>query len=111
MLQPISVSSFQALQNPLILFSHAGQTDCIDWDVDRFVDKAKVNNPAQGGQAQRDMLARYFQEHLLGHILEPATIVDRNGKILAWHLPNILTADRVVGSQHFPFNLYSYQDN
>jgi hypothetical protein len=68
-----------------------------DWDVHRFADKAKVSpNPLNSDGQQREKLAKYFQTPSFGHISEPTTFIDMHGRILAWHLPEILVPDRTV---------------
>jgi hypothetical protein len=46
------------------------------------------------GEPER--LRKYFGQADLGRISEPATIVDRHGKIVTMYLPNILSPSRVV---------------
>ncbi|KAG2045402.1 hypothetical protein BDR06DRAFT_978235, partial [Suillus hirtellus] len=67
-----------------------------DWDVHHFADQAKVSpNPLNSDCQQREKLAKYFKTPSFGHISEPTTFIDRHGRILAWHLPEILVADRM----------------
>ncbi|KAG1883652.1 hypothetical protein F4604DRAFT_1677402 [Suillus subluteus] len=66
-----------------------------DWDVHHFADKAKVSpNPLNSDSQQREKLAKYFKTPSFGHISEPTTFIDMHGRILAWHLPEILVPDR-----------------
>ena len=43
-----------------------------------------------------ERLAKYFPPATLGHIAVPATVIDSHGRIIAWHLPGILTESRMV---------------
>jgi hypothetical protein len=44
-------------------------------------------------------LAKYFEEQNLGEREDPCSIMDKHGRILVWHLPDILAHDRVVISE------------
>jgi hypothetical protein len=51
-----------------------------------------------------DQLKKYFDLPQLSFLHEPSTIVDGHGRILVWHLPDILSVQRVVSSQNlFPY--------
>lgn len=50
-------------------------------------------------EKEMSRLAGYFQEMNIGERKDPCTIVERHGRILVWHLPDILTRDRLVISQ------------
>ncbi|KAG2108756.1 uncharacterized protein F5147DRAFT_652738 [Suillus discolor] len=65
-----------------------------DLDVDRFADSAKASHPSHA-DSQRHKLAKYFHCPSFGSISEPATFVDRHGRILAWYLPEIMVPDRM----------------
>ncbi|KAG1794917.1 uncharacterized protein HD556DRAFT_1442707 [Suillus plorans] len=68
----------------------------VDWDVDRFAEMAKVSTPKSDGPlANTNQLPKYFSAAMIGKISVPATIVDRQGKILTIYLPNILSSSRV----------------
>ncbi|KAG1884759.1 hypothetical protein F4604DRAFT_1919274 [Suillus subluteus] len=69
----------------------------IDWDVDRYADKAKLSPPNVDGStsAGTERLKKFFPETILGKISVPTTIVDRHRKILVVYLPNILTPSRI----------------
>jgi hypothetical protein len=73
------------------------ETDYVDWDVDRYANAVKCSPVlANGAPTQHDKIQKYFSKTVLGKISQPATIIDCNGKILMWHLPNILSPSRVV---------------
>ncbi|KAG1730926.1 hypothetical protein EDD22DRAFT_852950 [Suillus occidentalis] len=68
----------------------------VDWDVDRYANAVKCSPVlANGALTQHDKIRKYFSKTVLGKISQPATIIDCNGKILMWHLPNILSPSRV----------------
>ncbi|KAG2339935.1 hypothetical protein BDR05DRAFT_1002869 [Suillus weaverae] len=58
-------------------------------------DKAKVSpNLLNADGQQRETLAKYFKTPF-GHSSEPTMFIDKHGRILAWHLPEILVPDRM----------------
>lgn len=64
---------------------------------------------ASGQPAGNDLsFANYFPNAELGYIKVPATLVDRHGRVMTWHLPGILSEARVV-SNHISvlFRLYN----
>jgi hypothetical protein len=65
-------------------------TETVEWDVTRFVDKLKKKT---GKQSEPDMPV---DEVELTPLREPATIVDQQGRVLAWALPGILHPNRLV---------------
>ncbi|KAG1901251.1 uncharacterized protein F5891DRAFT_979778 [Suillus fuscotomentosus] len=74
----------------------------VNWDVDRYTDKVNLSQPNRDGSAtaEPERLKKFFPEAVLGKISVPATIVDRHGKILVVHLPDILTASRIEHLNH-----------
>jgi len=79
--------------------------DTVDIDANRHADKVKGVKLAGGPQldAELEKLSKYIKIPSLGHIKEPATIVDKFGLILVWHLPEIISSQRVVGElNHSP---------
>jgi hypothetical protein len=70
----------------------------LPWDVERFVDKLRTMTVTSEEAFENEMtrLAGYFQKQNLGERKDPCTLVDRHGRILLWHMPNILTRDRLV---------------
>ncbi|KAG2335325.1 hypothetical protein BDR05DRAFT_1006942 [Suillus weaverae] len=69
----------------------------VDWDVNRYGDKAKLSPPNRDGSAtaEPERLKKFFPEAVLGKISVPTTVVDRHGKIIVVYLPNILTSSRL----------------
>jgi hypothetical protein len=41
-------------------------------------------------------LHKFFGTCHIGHVSEPATVLDTCGSILVWYLPDILTSTRIV---------------
>lgn len=67
--------------------------------MDRFAEMAKASVPnSDGPLSNSDQLQKYFSVAAISKISEPATIVDRQGKILTIYLPNILSSCWVVRS-------------
>ncbi|KAG2355374.1 hypothetical protein BDR07DRAFT_1493293 [Suillus spraguei] len=71
--------------------------DYVNWDAERYGESVKLSQPNHEGlpTGEPERLRKYFHETDLGKISEPATIVDRHGKILTIYLPNILSPSRV----------------
>ncbi|KAG1883109.1 hypothetical protein F4604DRAFT_1921006 [Suillus subluteus] len=68
----------------------------VDLDVDRFAEMAKVSPPNRDGSVlNTDQQQKYFAPAIIGKISVPATIVDRQGKILTIYLPHILSPSRI----------------
>ncbi|KAG1858080.1 hypothetical protein F4604DRAFT_1684970 [Suillus subluteus] len=82
----------------------------IDWDVDRYADKAKLSPPNvdESTSAGTERLKKFFPEAILGKISVPTTVVDRHGKILVVYLPNILTPSRIVCFSTYCSNISPY---
>ncbi|KAM6493317.1 hypothetical protein JOM56_011451 [Amanita muscaria] len=55
------------------------------WDSDRFAEASKKRRTG-----------KYFGETHLGIFAKPATIVDTQGKILAWYLPGLLLSHQIA---------------
>jgi len=74
------------------------QPDQTEWDVTRLADRVKNTRPRGDGEpAQDDInITKHFKKSHFGNLDEPATIVDREGRIFCWHLPDILISARVV---------------
>ena len=70
----------------------------MDWDVTRLADRVKNTRPCEDGESAQDdiNIVKYFNKPHFGDLDEPATIVDRDGRIFCWHLPDILISARVV---------------
>jgi hypothetical protein len=62
-------------------------------------------------------MSKFFSLAKLGEINEPAIILDHFGKIVAWHLPDVISCGRVVGlilfwvAIHEIYTLYSFQED
>ncbi|KIK97711.1 hypothetical protein PAXRUDRAFT_135758 [Paxillus rubicundulus Ve08.2h10] len=69
-----------------------------EWDADRYVNAVKAGPPrsSESRKVAQLKLDKYYRPLELGHLIEPATIVDIHGQILVWYLPGILTNFRVV---------------
>jgi hypothetical protein len=74
---------------------HADRTP---WDVERLAEKGKgtvfLSSKALASELER--LQKWFPPVEFGCIDDPATFVDMHGRIMAWGLPEILSAGRVV---------------
>lgn len=70
--------------------------DYVPWDIDWYADMVKCSPVQSNGESERAKLQKYFATTVMGKISEPATIVDSNGKILVWFLPDVLSPLRVV---------------
>lgn len=73
-------------------------SDRTEWDVTRLADKVKNTRALDDGKSALDdlKLAKHFKNPELGHLDEPATILDRYGRIMVWHLPGIFVSSRIV---------------
>jgi hypothetical protein len=72
--------------------------DQTEWDVTRFLEHAKltkVNEAGEEAKADQKLNASYIQPNF-GELSEPATILDREGKVMVWALPGVLHPNRVV---------------
>ena len=80
--------------------------DQADWDVERFADKNKHNRPSSDKQLAESLAKtqNYFPPGDWGHLDMPATIVDKHGHIMAWHLDGLLGEQRIVCNLFFWFN-------
>lgn len=73
-------------------------TDKTNWDVERFADRVK-NARVTGNPASEDVrVAKFFDIPNFGAISDPATFVDRHGRIMAWYLPGLLSPNLVVSN-------------
>jgi alpha-amylase/alpha-mannosidase (GH57 family) len=69
-----------------------------NWDVERLADRVKNTRPQSenGTSVEDDRLAKYFENPQFGEFTEPATVLDRYGRIILWYLPLIFSRYRVV---------------
>jgi hypothetical protein len=64
----------------------------IKFDVERFSDMAKVSTDFNWETSTSDeSLKKYFEDTSVGHLEDPAILVDKFGRILLWYLPGILS--------------------
>ena len=93
----------------VILFTFSANTLSVevDWDVTQFADRVKNSRPHQDGQpsVEDTNLLKYFRNPELGDLDDPATIIDRFGRIMVWHLPDIFLRPLIVSSTHLSFCL------
>ncbi len=73
----------------------------IPWDVDRYNDRL---TRAMNGRdkAAEDVIKNAFPPLSMPRVEDPAIVVEKHGRILAWILPDILSKERQVSS----FNSY-----
>ena len=81
--------------------------DHLPWDAERFADWLKRQRPKSFPELKKslDFTHRYFERVELGDFDCPTSIWDKYGRILVWHLPDVLSHSRVV--RYFQkFDLY-----
>jgi hypothetical protein len=76
-----------------------------DWDVERFISNIRELNMAGDHEARIDNELAHLKKKFKipdgsGYIDEPATVVDKFGCIMLWHLPGIISASRIVSRAH-----------
>jgi hypothetical protein len=64
------------------------------WDASRYAMKVKIVKERWGDEDSR--LSAQYHHPNVGYIDDPAVIVDMYGRILDWHLPEILSPGRTV---------------
>lgn len=77
-----------------------------DLDGDRFAEKAKCSPTTVDTAARTERLQKYHHLPNLGKLDEPCTVVDRDGRVLLWHLPSVISPARVVT---IPFCSFAYR--
>jgi hypothetical protein len=93
-----------ALVNPRKFAPHTsefmtdGRQVYVRWDAERFADKANLTRFLEENAVMKEMekLGNYFQLGSLGFQSDPCTLVDIHGRILMWHLPEIMDKLRLV---------------
>ena len=72
-----------------------------------MADCVKNTRPrADGDNSAEDVrLAKYFNNPEIGELNEPATVLDRHGHIMLWHLPHVTSPRRAVCFS-FPCAIY-----
>ncbi|KIJ10451.1 hypothetical protein PAXINDRAFT_16536 [Paxillus involutus ATCC 200175] len=68
----------------------------VNWDVDRYSEKAKCSPVKVDNEARQAKLGKFFELKDVGKMEEPCTIVDRHGRILLWYLPKLMYPSRVA---------------
>jgi hypothetical protein len=73
----------------------------VEWDIERFADKTKPVKVKKNHHLRiQEEIARMQKTFPipegLGSSEEPATVVDKYGRIFVWHLPDIFSESRVV---------------
>jgi hypothetical protein len=64
------------------------------------MEKSKNTKVTESGESQTDeKLHLFFKQSKFGELVEPTTIIDLHGKVLAWSLPGVLHENRLV--RHF----------
>ncbi|OAX31579.1 hypothetical protein K503DRAFT_787747, partial [Rhizopogon vinicolor AM-OR11-026] len=96
-LSNLSISGYEIQQAALIIAHAMVNPYYIEWDVDRYAEMIKIPQPNHHGTPSTDQerLQKYFPLAVFGRISTPATIVDKNGKLLMMYLPNILSSSRL----------------
>jgi hypothetical protein len=69
-----------------------------EWDVERLAEKVKGYNALSEDAVKvlLEDLRKYFLLGTFGSQNEPCTVVDCHGRIVIWHLPDILWKPRLV---------------
>lgn len=70
----------------------------VKWDAERLADKANATRFPTEEAVTKDKkkLENYFSFQSLGFQRDPCTLVDIHGRILIWHLPEVLRKWRLV---------------
>jgi hypothetical protein len=64
----------------------------VPWDAEEFSLRAKATVEKHGwASPSNESLLTFFPKVEFGHIVEPAIIIDRHGRIIMWYLPNIMS--------------------
>lgn len=68
------------------------------FDIDRLADKVKTTRvqDSRPDDAAIGQLSKFFTPTALGVVEMPSTVVDQHGRIILWHLPDIIAPHRVV---------------
>ena len=72
----------------------------MNWSINDYIDILKI-----GGQEAEEKLLRMFPPGETELINSPCVIVDKNGKILLWYLPQVISPKRRVSK--FANEMYS----
>jgi hypothetical protein len=63
-------------------------------DATNFAERVKKRVDISG--KEDDHLRKFYRRVDVGEVNVPAVILDAWGRVLAWHLPNIISTGRVV---------------
>jgi hypothetical protein len=63
-------------------------------DATNFAERVKKR--VDISEKEDDLLCKFYRRVDVGEVNDPAVILDAWGRILAWHLPNIISTGRVV---------------
>lgn len=67
----------------------------LDWDMARYAARL---GPQDRGRNKRknESLANAYPNPNIGEVTQPATIVDKDGRLVGWYLPGLLSAETQV---------------
>lgn len=67
----------------------------LDWDMARYASRL---GPGDRGRSTKknNTMANAYPNPNIGEVKEPATIVDRDGRLVGWYLPGLLSTDMQV---------------
>lgn len=102
---PVCQNTFLVDINHINAYGVVGMwLDRTEWDITRFSDWVKNLRPRSDFElaAEDQKLAKFFKNPNFGHLDEPATLLDCNGLIMAWHLPDIFQVFQVVSTIRVP---------
>ncbi|KIM34639.1 hypothetical protein M413DRAFT_144266 [Hebeloma cylindrosporum] len=69
--------------------------DCTIWDADRYSDHISLRNTGISGDIDEFLEYKFKPLQRTRAIqIEPLTVTDRNGQMLLWYLPGLLTMER-----------------
>jgi hypothetical protein len=65
-------------------------------DAANLAQRIKTRGIISDGDKDEDHLRKFFARVDIGKVKDPASITDSGGRIVTWHLPDIISAARVV---------------
>src|SRR5580704_7253237 len=100
----ITITIAAAILNPSTLFHWYHLTVLtklpvrLEFDVERLADYIKNTVQKEGAKTSKSNLdlPKYFKMPNLGEVVDPATVIDRHGRILLWYLPDIIIERLVI---------------
>lgn len=69
--------------------------DIVPWDIEEYSQAVGRRNYGRHAQDEATLQEEFPIPHI-GHLTEPAVIVDIAGRILTWYLPGLLNRERQV---------------